>query len=196
MACAYYIAVPRPAHPDIDLVLGTDGSTVDGPDSEGVETDLLQLRDGDIDVEVRFGRGGYPGMRTDHVMDVAYVPICHPDLLKGIRPIRTAADLRFHTLLHDETAKGRSERVSWADWLRAAQVEGVDASRGLHFSNSILALEAAMDGLGVGLGLGAGVERVDWRHPVVRRHHTTTTGGAEFLVQDLARDPLTDRQAL
>jgi LysR family glycine cleavage system transcriptional activator len=35
----------------------------------------------------------------------------------------------------------------------------VDASRGLHFSNSILALEAAMDGLGVGLGLDPMVRR-------------------------------------
>ncbi|WP_230411689.1 transcriptional regulator GcvA [Denitromonas iodatirespirans] len=147
------------AHPDVDLTLGTEASTVDAPDAEDIEADLLPLRNGGADVEVRFGRGAYPGMRTDLVMEVAYVPVCHPALLKGEHPLSQPADLRFHTLLHDDTAMGRSERVSWQDWLRAARVRGVDPGRGPHFSNSSLALEAAMDGLGVVLGLDPMVRR-------------------------------------
>ncbi|KAA3655361.1 MAG: transcriptional regulator GcvA [Proteobacteria bacterium] len=147
------------AHPDIDLVLGTAPNTVDAPDLEDVESDLVALREGQIDLEVRFGRGSYPGMRTDLLMEVAYVPVCHPDLLKGQRRLKQATDLRFHTLLHDDTAVGRSERVSWEDWLRAAKVRGVDPHRGPHFSNSSLALEAAMDGMGVVLGLDPMVRR-------------------------------------
>ncbi|MEZ5626194.1 MAG: transcriptional regulator GcvA [Rhodocyclaceae bacterium] len=147
------------AHPDIDLVLGTEPNTVDAPELEDVESDLVSLRDGLTDVEVRFGRGTYPGMRSDLLMEVAYVPVCHPDLLKGPRRLKQAADLRFHTLLHDDTAVGRSERVSWLDWLRAAKVSGVDPTRGPHFSNSSLALEAAMDGMGVVLGLDPMVRR-------------------------------------
>ncbi|TVO53931.1 transcriptional regulator GcvA [Denitromonas halophila] len=147
------------AHPDIDLVLGTEANTVDAPDLEDVESDLVALREGEVDVEIRFGRGAYPGMRTDLVMEVSYVPVCHPDLLKGKRRLKKASDLSFHTLLHDDTAAGRSERVSWQDWLRAAKVSGVDPSRGPHFSNSSLALEAAMDGFGVMLGLYPMVQR-------------------------------------
>ncbi len=146
-------------HPGVDLVLGAEANTVDAPDAEDVEADLVALRDGDVDLEVRFGRGRYPGMRTDLVMEVSYVPVCHPDLLKGEHPLETASDLRFYTLLHDDTTMGRSERVSWADWLRAAKVQGVDPGRGPHFSNSSLALEAAMDGLGVVLGLDPMVRR-------------------------------------
>ncbi len=146
-------------HPEVDLVLGTEANTVDAPEAEDVEADLVALRDGEVDLEVRFGRGHYPGMRTDLVLEVSYVPVCHPDLLKGEHPLDTASDLRFHTLLHDDTTMGRSERVSWADWLRAAKVHGVDPDRGPHFSNSSLALEAAMDGLGVVLGLDPMVRR-------------------------------------
>ncbi|MEW5889266.1 MAG: LysR family transcriptional regulator [Pseudomonadota bacterium] len=45
------------------------------------------------------------------------------------------------------------ERPSWEEWLKAAGVKGVDATRGPHFSDAGLALEAAMDGLGVALAL-------------------------------------------
>ena len=32
-----------------------------------------------------------------------YVPVCSPRLLAGAHPLRTPADLRYHTLLHDDT---------------------------------------------------------------------------------------------
>ncbi|MCB1960541.1 MAG: transcriptional regulator GcvA [Rhodocyclaceae bacterium] len=147
------------ANPDIDFTLNTALTTVDGSATDVDASDLLALREGDADVEVRFGHGHYPGMRADLVTKVRYVPVCHPDLLSGEHPLRTPEDLRFHTLIHDNTALDRSERVSWSDWLSAAEVSGVDASRGPHFSNSNLALEAAMDGLGVALAVDPLVDR-------------------------------------
>jgi len=42
---------------------------------------------------------------------------------------------------------------SWNDWLEAVGVEGVDASRGPHFSDASLALEAAIEGMGVTLAM-------------------------------------------
>ena len=44
-------------------------------------------------------------------------------------------------------------RPSWADWLDAVGVKGVDATRGPHFSDASLSLEAALEGMGVALAM-------------------------------------------
>jgi len=147
------------ANPDLDITLNTRASTIDGSATDTDESDLMALRESEVDVEVRFGHGSYQGLRSDLVTRVSYVPVCHPDFLHGERPLNSPADLRLHTLIHDDTAVDRSERVSWAHWLKAAGVVGVDASRGPHFSNTNLAIEAAMDGLGVALALDPLVNR-------------------------------------
>ncbi len=41
---------------------------------------------------------------------------------------------------------------TWASWLDAAGVSGVDASRGPRFSHTHLMLQAAIDGHGIALG--------------------------------------------
>jgi LysR family glycine cleavage system transcriptional activator len=85
-------------------------------------------------------------------MPVSVVPLCSPKLVKsGLYPLRTPADLVYHTLLHDETRyKGRPD---WAVWLKKAGIKGVDPRHGLSFSNLSLVLQAAADGQGVALGL-------------------------------------------
>ncbi|MCB1898103.1 MAG: transcriptional regulator GcvA [Rhodocyclaceae bacterium] len=139
-------------HPEIQLRVGTNLSTIDSHDGSAGE-DLSALREGRVDLEVRFGSGEYEGMDSSLMFEVSYLAVCAPGLLKGKRPLRHPRDLSYHTLIHDDTVRDRSERPNWADWLAAACETGVDASRGPHFSNSSLALEAAMDGMGVALAL-------------------------------------------
>ena len=102
---------------------------------------------------IRFGSGTYPDYHVDKLFDVAYVAVCSPRLLAGENALRTPSDLQHHTLLHDDTIPDLMERPSWKEWLKAAQVTGVDPSRGPHFNNSVLTLAAAVDGLGVALGM-------------------------------------------
>lgn len=102
-------------------------------------------------VMVRFGEGRYPGGHVDELFSAVYVPVCSPKLLAGAHPLKKPADLRFHTLLHDETVAEEGVRPDWQDWLGAVGVAGVDASRGPSFSNASLALEAAIEGMGVAL---------------------------------------------
>ena len=139
-------------YPEIQLRVGTNLSTIDSHDSSLGE-DLSALREGRVDLEVRFGSGEYEGLRSSLMFEVSYLAVCAPALLRGMRPLREPRDLRFHTLIHDDTVRDRSERPNWSDWLAAAKAEGVDAGKGPHFSNSSLALEAAMDGMGVALAL-------------------------------------------
>ena len=44
-------------------------------------------------------------------------------------------------------------RPSWGDFLASVGVKGMDASRGPHFSDASLALEAAIEGMGVALAM-------------------------------------------
>jgi LysR family transcriptional regulator, glycine cleavage system transcriptional activator len=114
---------------------------------------------GGIDVGIRYGPGGYKGMHVESLMTAQVFPVCSPSLLAGASPPLThPGDLRHYTLLHDESAMGRSGVPDWADWLQAEDVSGVDASRGPIFASIYLAQEAAVAGHGVALGIAPLVE--------------------------------------
>jgi LysR family glycine cleavage system transcriptional activator len=118
-----------------------------------IDTDLAELdlvRAG-IDLGIRFGSGDYPGLRVDRLMGEELFPVCSPKLLEVQGPLRTPEDLRKHTLLHIE---GETNDVTWADWsmwLRAAKCPGVDGTTGPRFTQSIMAVQAAIEGEGVAL---------------------------------------------
>ena len=142
------------AHPAIELrvstglglidVLRTDASASLGETSDhGASADLA----------IRFGRGSYPGCRADKLFDVSVTPVCSPRLMPGASPLRTPGDLRHQLLLHDDTVYFDDDRPDWQVWLAAAGADDVGASRGPHFSHTGLALDAAIDGLGVALGI-------------------------------------------
>ena len=122
----------RRAHPNIDLRIDP-------------EPDLVDFARGDVDVGVRYGRGDYPGLRADRLMAEDIFPVCAPQLARGRHPLREPADLRYHTLLHDD---GHGD---WRTWLLAAGIDGVDADRGPMFTSSSMLIQAAIAGQGVAL---------------------------------------------
>lgn len=105
----------------------------------------------DVDVVIRFGRGQYPGMRTDLLMDETFFPVCSAALLGNPdRPLREPADLRHHTLLHDIVTHV-PDYITWDRWLETVGVSGIDTTRGPRFSHTFLTLQAAASGQGVAL---------------------------------------------
>ena len=130
----------RRRHPDIDVLVDATDDTVD-------------LRKRDADIGIRYGGGKYPGLHADHIVGEAEFPICSPALLEGPHPLRTPDDLRHHTLLHDLWWEEEEADLwpSWTSWLRAAGVEGIDASKGPRFSQAALAIQATVEGHGVAL---------------------------------------------
>jgi LysR family glycine cleavage system transcriptional activator len=141
------------AHPDLDLHIASRPSMIDGRGGSSVEAPVGDAREGAPVAMVRFGDGRYPGSRVDEVFSAVYVPVCSPKLMQGEPGLRRPDDLRFHTLLHDDTVHEEGARPSWADWLAAVGVAGVDASRGPHFSDASLSLEAALEGMGIALAM-------------------------------------------
>ena len=125
-------------HPEIDVLVSANDKLVD-------------FAYDDHDMAIRYGRGHYPDLRADKLMHDAIFPVCSPRLLEGPNPLRSPADLKHHTLLHD-TVQGTEDDPDWRLWLKAAGVEDVDPARGPGFSHSSMALEAAIGGQGVVLG--------------------------------------------
>jgi LysR family glycine cleavage system transcriptional activator len=125
-------------HPEIDLKVSTSAKLVDFS------------RD-DYDVAVRYGRGVYPGLRSELCLPVEVFPVCSPALLKGLHPLREPADLKHHTLLHDGSTYDDGSNPDWSTWLRHVGVTDVDATRGPSFWPSHIVINAAIDGLGVAL---------------------------------------------
>lgn len=142
------------AYPDIDIRISASMQLVDTrrQDASYGYPDEHD-RSGDYDVDIRFGTGKYPKCRVDKLFNVSFTPLCSPNLLTGLRPLKKPTDLRYHLLLHDEIPDVSEGWPNWGQWLAAAGVTDVDATRGPHFSHPILGLEAAVDEMGVALGV-------------------------------------------
>jgi LysR family glycine cleavage system transcriptional activator len=114
-----------------------------------VRRDINDMSLDDADVAIRFGDGDFPGMRVERLLALTVTPMTSPQLLRSGRPLQRIEDLRHYTLLHDDTGYFRSGRLNWDCWLHAAGADGIDTSHGVHFSHANLAIDAAVDGLGV-----------------------------------------------
>jgi LysR family glycine cleavage system transcriptional activator len=125
-------------HPDIDVRVSASMQLVD-------------FAGGEIDIAIRYGAGRYPGLTSERLVSESVVPVCSPKLLQGANALRTPADVRLHTLLHDDSPDDDASCPTWEMWLKAAGVEDVDATRGPRFNQSSLVLEAAILGHGIAL---------------------------------------------
>ncbi len=126
-------------HPDIDVRISATMALVD-------------FRTDQVDMAIRYGNGDYPGLRIDKLFAESVTPMCSPALLDGAAPLRRPADLRGHTLLHDDSLYISGPAPDWRMWLRLAGVDDVDPDRGPRFNQAAHAMEAAIEGLGVVLG--------------------------------------------
>lgn len=113
---------------------------------------LLDFTVDNVDIGIRFGTGDYPGLIAEKLFEESVFPVCSPHLLNSKRPLKEPRDLKHHTLIHIEWDAQWATWPNWAMWLRAAGAPEVDATRGLHFAQTALALQAALDGQGVALG--------------------------------------------
>jgi LysR family glycine cleavage system transcriptional activator len=88
-------------YPDIDV-------------SVHASTALVNLTDERVDVDIRYGQTPlHPtGALVLSLPPETIIPLCSPKLARGAHPIRTAEDLRQHTLIHSEVCLVRSR-----DWL-------------------------------------------------------------------------------
>ena len=122
----------RKLHPDIDVRILTSDTLVD------------MVRD-NIDVAIRFGHGNWPGLHVEHLMNECVFPVCSPDIITDETPLSEPADLKHHTLLHDDM------QVGWPQWCDEMGLGEIKSSRGPSFQHSNLVVQAALQGDGVAM---------------------------------------------
>lgn len=121
-------------HPEIDLHVSASHAMAEfGPDG--------------VDIAVRFGRGGWPGVVAEKLFDEEVFPVASPKLVSKRWPLKPRELDRFLLL--------RSEREPWTPWFRAVGLIIEEPKRGPIFSDEILMLQAAEQGLGIALARGA-----------------------------------------
>jgi LysR family transcriptional regulator, glycine cleavage system transcriptional activator len=97
-----------------------------------------------IDLGVRLGAGGWPGLHAVKMFDEALTPICTPDYAKRLN-LRDPADLKRATLL-------RNPWTPWARWFRAVGLDWPEPTMGPMFDDGTLLLRTALQGDGIALG--------------------------------------------
>jgi len=141
-------------YPQIDVRLSARmRSARPQPRGLPVRKDINDSSLDDADVAIRFGDGDFPGMQVERLLALTVAPMLSPRLISEAHPLTTPEQLRHYTLLHDDTAYFASGRLNWDCWLEAAGVTGIDTAHGVHFSHANLAIDAAIDGLGVVLSV-------------------------------------------
>jgi LysR family glycine cleavage system transcriptional activator len=125
-------------HPDIQVrIMGADRHT---------DFD----RDG-IDIGLRYGDGDYADLHCELIARAMAFPVCSPALAEecGGDPAR----IDPARLLHDESSLVAPGLPTWSAWFATAGVERASDGGGALFSNSHMALSAAVAGQGFALGL-------------------------------------------
>lgn len=116
----------RTRHPEIGVVVDT-------------MQDLADLEGRAVDLAIRMGRGGWPGLFADPILTESLVPVCAPHLCES--------DLEALPLIHVSRLA-----EEWAAWARISGRELPDPDRGLRFDTLQMAFDAAAQGLGVAMG--------------------------------------------
>jgi LysR family transcriptional regulator, glycine cleavage system transcriptional activator len=117
-------------HPDLEVMLQSSNHL----------TDFVRES---VDVGIRFGRGNYPGLTVEKLMDDCYYPMASPRFNGGKLP-RTPQKLVRSTLL-------RCEGEPWLPWFRAAGLDWAEPTGGLVFQDSSMLVRAAAEGHGIAL---------------------------------------------
>jgi LysR family glycine cleavage system transcriptional activator len=128
-------------HPELQVRLVTSQSDVD-------------FEQDDVDVCVMIGRRSHVNLRYDYLFSSRISPVCSPSLVES-KPLNDdPAQLADMPILQVYPS-----RQDWWLWLEANGVQGVDPDAGQQFDSYDLAMNSAMQGIGVALGMEPFVNR-------------------------------------
>ncbi|KVH48298.1 transcriptional regulator GcvA [Burkholderia diffusa] len=128
-------------HPDIEVRVIADER-------------LASFRADGVDIAIRLGKPPFPaGLVAQLLFPLDIFAVASPTLLDSARPIRTPVDLSKHALLHDA-------HDLWPEFIEKLGGKGqTDPTKGPRFSQSLLAIDAAIAGQGIALTSEPLVER-------------------------------------
>ncbi|PHP68235.1 LysR family transcriptional regulator [Zhengella mangrovi] len=105
------------------------------------EVGLVDPGHSDIDLCIRVGRGPWPGVNAEKLLEQRVFPVCSARIADQVR---SRADLlRFPVIREDDNLLG------WAEWLACHGMDDVTLPDGPALSDGSLCLDMAMTGQGV-----------------------------------------------
>lgn len=125
------------ARPDIDLRYVVSDSFLDGGEA-------------DVDILLRYGDGKWPGFTIHRLFDDELMAVCSPDYLRRRPPLAGPTDLFNERLIHLENGDPTWE--DWGTWFAKQGINNAPLLRGQRINSYLIALQAAVDGLGIALG--------------------------------------------
>lgn len=97
-----------------------------------------------VDVEIRHGRGEWPGLYTEGLAEELFFPVCRPDYA-------AAGSLAPTDLLEHRLIQSVKSQVQWPYWFSLNQITPPNQLRRVLFDRSHMAIDAAVDGIGMAL---------------------------------------------
>lgn len=101
---------------------------------------LVNLDTSDVDLAIRVGEGGWPGVKAEFVLAQEVFPVCSPGLAEQMREPRD--------ILTVPVVRDANSTISWDVWLAPYGLREADLRDGDTFTDASLALDAAVAGQG------------------------------------------------
>jgi LysR family glycine cleavage system transcriptional activator len=114
--------------------------------------ELMDLKQGNFNLAVRTGAGDWPGLRAQKAMPIHMSPVCAPDFFNKHQGKSILDMLEKSTLIHADVSEGVGIVSEWDEWASAAGLNALNTQTGLSFADPGIALQAAVDGLGIAMG--------------------------------------------
>ncbi|HXQ42974.1 MAG TPA: transcriptional regulator GcvA [Candidatus Udaeobacter sp.] len=105
---------------------------------------VLDLGQEGLDLAIRWGKGGWPGVEAELIGPSALAVVGAPAYVKRLK-LKAPADVARATLLHDETHE------EWSEWLIVAGLDPGLAKRGVVFDDENAMIQAVIGGQGLAL---------------------------------------------
>jgi DNA-binding transcriptional LysR family regulator len=146
-------------------------------------TRLVNPAASDIDVAIRVGKGNWPGVRVEHLLDQIVFPVCSPAMAAHLKE---PADILKLPAVIDANAM-----FTWEVWMKAAGLSGPPPVPRHAFNDASLCLDAVIAGQGVMLAWQtlAGYSLQEGRLVAPFGIRACTGDGYYFVTAEGAREP-------
>ena len=141
--------------------------------------DPIDFRGGLIDLAIRYADTPPQSARTTKMFPEQAFPVCAPSYGAETGSIDTRADLTGLTLIRTQTLADE-----WTDWFSFTGFKGKLPGRYIDVDSRALALEAAIDGLGVAMGRTPFVNRALATGRLRRLSKRTMTDGKSYYLAE------------
>lgn len=110
-----------------------------------------------FDLTILRGEGRWPGYTAEKLFGETVFPVCAPGYQEGQPPLNAVADLPAQSLI--EVSNNHTEWLNWKTWLAEKGIDQARVRLSTFVNTYPLAIQAAVDGLGIALGWGHLVDR-------------------------------------